>query len=56
MEHRKGDKLYELTDYDGGLCFDYVEDIKHCPLCGKELKEDYSDTECICTESGENSI
>ena len=39
--HRKGDKLYqEDVSYDGALGFDYVRDIKFCPICGKELQDD----------------
>ena len=35
--HCKGDTLYESSDRDGGIGFDYIRDIKFCPLCGKEL-------------------
>lgn len=38
--HCKGDKLYEDSSYDGGIRFDYIRDIKFCPLCGKELQDD----------------
>ena len=37
-EHEKGDTLYEMSSWDGGIGFDYIRDIKYCPLCGKELK------------------
>lgn len=43
-EHEKGDTLYESSSWDGGIGFDYIYDIKFCPLCGKELKEYYYDT------------
>ena len=37
-EHEDGDTLYEMSSWDGGIGFDYIRDIKYCPLCGKELK------------------
>lgn len=36
--HEKGDTLYEATSWDGGISFDYIRNIKYCPLCGKELE------------------
>ena len=36
--HEKGDTLYEMSDWDGGIGFDYIHNIKYCPLCGKELR------------------
>ena len=39
-DHFKGDTLYESSDWDGGIGFDYIRDIKYCPLCGKELPDD----------------
>ena len=39
-DHCKGDTLYESSDWDGGIGFDYIRDIKFCPLCGKELPDD----------------
>ena len=39
-EHFKGDTLYECNGWDGGLSFDYIRNIKYCPLCGKELPND----------------
>lgn len=35
--HEQGDTLYESSDWDGGIGFDYIRDIKFCPLCGREL-------------------
>lgn len=40
MNHFKGDTLYESSDWDGGIGFDYIRDIKYCPICGKELQDD----------------
>lgn len=38
--HYKGDTLYEANSWDGGISYDYIENIQYCPICGKELKED----------------
>ena len=39
--HEQGDTLYELSDWDGGVGFDRISNIKYCPVCGRELlKED----------------
>lgn len=35
----KGDTLYISADWDGGIGFDYIRDIKFCPVCGKELPD-----------------
>ena len=32
-----GDTLYSMSDWDGGIGFDYIRDIKYCPVCGKRL-------------------
>jgi len=37
--HCKDDTLYERSSYDGGVGFDYIRDIKFCPICGKELQD-----------------
>ena len=37
LNHEQGDTLYELSDWDGGIGFDYIRDIKYCPLCGSLL-------------------
>lgn len=36
----KGDTLYVSAHWDGGLAFDYIREIKVCPVCGKELPEE----------------
>ena len=36
--HEPGDTLYEMSDWDGGIGFDYIRDIQYCPICGKKLK------------------
>lgn len=37
QNHERGDTLYEPSDWDGGIGFDYIRDIKYCPICGKKL-------------------
>ena len=37
QNHEQGDTLYEPSDWDGGIGFDYIRDIKYCPLCGRML-------------------
>lgn len=39
INHSKDDTLYEMSGWDGGIGFDYIRDIKYCPLCGRELDE-----------------
>lgn len=34
----KGDTLYQSSDWDGGIGFDYIWDIQYCPKCGRRLK------------------
>lgn len=34
----KGDTLYQYSDWDGGIGFDYIRDIQFCPKCGRRLK------------------
>jgi hypothetical protein len=36
----KGDTLYQVGYPDTGIDFYAIRNIKFCPLCGKELKED----------------
>ena len=36
----QGDTLYQETSWDGGIGFDYIRNIKYCPICGKELPKD----------------
>lgn len=33
----KGDTLYQYSDWDGGIGFDYIRDIQFCPKCGRRL-------------------
>lgn len=40
QNHEQGDTLYEPSDWDGGIGFDYIRDIKYCPLCGRKLDSD----------------
>ena len=35
----KGDTLYQSSDWDGGIGFDYIIDIRFCPKCGRELTQ-----------------
>lgn len=37
QNHEQGDTLYESSDWDGGIGFDYIRNIKYCPLCGRML-------------------
>ena len=38
--HEQGDTLYESADWDGGIGFDYIRDIKYCPICGRKLQDE----------------
>ena len=38
--HEQGDTLYESADWDGGIGFDYIRDIKYCPICGRRLQDE----------------
>lgn len=33
----EGDTLYAHSEWDGGIGFDYIYDIKYCPVCGRKL-------------------
>ena len=33
----RGDTLYVERSWDGGIEFNYIQPIKFCPVCGKEL-------------------
>ena len=33
----KGDTLYVKRSWDGGIEFNYIPNIKYCPVCGKKL-------------------
>ncbi len=37
--HEKGDTLYESSSWDGGIGFDYIRNIKYCPICGQRLSD-----------------
>lgn len=32
-----GDTLYVSSDWDGGIGFDYIRDVRYCPVCGRRL-------------------
>ena len=32
-----GDTLYAMSDWDGGIGFDYIRNIEYCPVCGRKL-------------------
>ena len=38
--HEAGDTLYEDSSWDGGIGFDYIRDIKYCPICGRRLADE----------------
>lgn len=35
-----GDILYQRSDRNYGVAFDYIWDIHYCPRCGRKLKND----------------
>ena len=37
-QHEKGDVLYECNGWDGGVSYDFIENIQYCPICGSELR------------------
>ena len=37
--HEDGDTLYDMSDWDGGIEFNYIRNIQYCPICGKKLNE-----------------
>lgn len=39
-QHECGDTLYESSDWDGGIGFDYIRNIRFCPICGRKLYGD----------------
>ncbi len=39
-QHERGDTLYESSDWDGGIGFDYIRNIRFCPICGRELYDE----------------
>ena len=36
-DFEQGDTLYYHTSWDGGVEYNYIRNIKYCPVCGKEL-------------------
>lgn len=36
----EGDTLYRMSDWDGGIGFDYIRNIQYCPVCGRKLPKD----------------
>ena len=36
-ELEPGDTLYKSSSWDGGIGFDYIDNIQYCPLCGAKL-------------------
>lgn len=38
QNHEPGDTLYDRTSWDGGVGYDYINNIQYCPICGKKLK------------------
>lgn len=39
INHSKDDALYEMSSWDNGIGFEYIRNIKYCPICGRELEE-----------------
>ena len=39
-----GDTLYVSSDWDGGIGFDYIRDIKYCPVCGRKLRAEQTES------------
>ena len=35
----EGTTLYRMSDWDGGIGFDYIFDIQFCPICGRKLTQ-----------------
>lgn len=36
----KDDRYNLIFSYDSGYCYGRIKDIKFCPLCGRELKNE----------------
>ena len=36
----QGDTLYIERSWDGGIEFNYIRNIKYCPVCGRELPDE----------------
>lgn len=39
-ELEQGDTLYRYSSWDGGIGFEYIYNIRYCPVCGKELPKE----------------
>lgn len=37
--HYDGDTLFDGTDWDTGVGFEFIRNIHFCPLCGKQLRK-----------------
>lgn len=37
-ELENGDTLYKRGSFDHGMTFEEIDNIKYCPVCGRELK------------------
>ena len=37
QELEPGDTLYKVSDWDGGIGYEYIRNIKYCPICGAKL-------------------
>ncbi len=37
LDFEEGDTLYKMYQYDWGIGYEYIENIKYCPVCGKKL-------------------
>lgn len=33
-----GNMLYQLSDWDGGIGFEYIHGIRFCPVCGRKIQ------------------
>ena len=43
----EGDTLYVFTSWDGGVGYEYIHDIKYCPVCGKKLSSGGQEGEVV---------
>ena len=37
IEIERGDTLYKSSSWDGGVGYDYIDNVQYCPLCGRKL-------------------
>lgn len=40
-DHEDGDTLYDMSDWYGGIEFNYIRNIHYCPICGRRLKQNF---------------